>query len=112
MIPTSTHAPSGAAWAAILAAGIGCAGFGIIVDLAEAFPRISKDLNIYNPSGDLSGKSTLAVLLWIGAWLVLHLRWKHLDIARPGRLTLISLALILLGFVAVLPPFIELFART
>lgn len=102
--------PTGGAWAAILAAAIGCACFGILADLAEISKPISKALNFYNPTGDLSGKSTLGVVAWLVAWGILHMRWKDRDIHCPGRITLVSLILILLALVMVFPPFVEMIA--
>jgi hypothetical protein len=102
--------PSGGAWAAIVAAGIGCFAFGILVDFAEASTAVSNILNRYNPAGDLSGKSCGAVLVWLLAWTILHLRWKNRNIDSPGKLTAIALILILLGLIAVFPPFFGLFA--
>ena len=102
--------PNGSAWAAILAAGVGCAVFGLLVDLAEASKAISAALNFYKPSGDLSGKSTIAVVVWLIAWAVLHARWKSRSIQSAGRIMAITLVLILLTLIAVFPPFFELFA--
>ena len=52
----SAPAQNGQGWAAILAAAICCFAMGVIIDLAEASTGISKALNLYNPTGDLSGK--------------------------------------------------------
>ena len=54
----------GPVWAAIISASAGCAAFGLLVDLAEASKSFSNALNFYNPTGDLSGKSTVAVVSW------------------------------------------------
>jgi len=107
---TETSSPTGSAWATILAAGIGCFAFGVLVDLAELSKSISAKLNIYNPAGDLSGKSTLAVIIWLAAWGILHARWKGRTIQSTGRVTAITICLILLAIVATFPPFIDLFA--
>jgi uncharacterized membrane protein len=104
--------PNGAAWATILAAGIGCFAFGALVDLAEASKAISAKLNIYNPAGDLSGKSTLAVIIWLVAWGILNARWKRKVITSPGGITAVTFILIVLAIVATFPPFIELFAAS
>jgi hypothetical protein len=102
--------PNGAAWAAILAAAIGCLCFGIAADLSEASHGISKAFTFYTPTGDLSGKSTLAVIGWLVAWAVLHFSWRHQDIRRPGAIVGISVLLILVSMVMVFPPFVELIA--
>jgi hypothetical protein len=102
--------PTGAAWAAILAAGIGCLTIGLLADLTEAYKPASRALNFYNPTGDLSGKTTLAIIVWLAAWGVLHAQWKNKRIQSPGRILLVTLVLIGLAIVAVFPPFFELFA--
>ncbi len=102
--------PDGAAWAAVLAAGIGCAVFGLLVILAEASKAFSAHFIFYKPAGDLSGKSTIAVLIWLIAWVLLAAKWKQQTIGKPIAVLLISVLLVLFGFVAVFPPFFELFA--
>jgi fluoride ion exporter CrcB/FEX len=115
MTNPSTHASeseSGAIWAAILAAGIGCFAMGILVDLAEASKSVSNALNIYNPTGDLSGKSTLAVVIWLAAWGALHARWRKRDVTSPGKIMAITIVLLLGALLAVFPPFFGLFAAS
>jgi hypothetical protein len=110
MPPTSNSTPAinGPAWATILAAAIGCLSFGILVDLAEASPRISGLLNFYNPVGDLSGKSILAVVIWLAAWLLLNARWKTKRITAPAKIVALTFILVLLALIAVFPPFFTL----
>jgi hypothetical protein len=110
MHSTDQTSTNGSAWAAILAAAIGCASFGVLVDLAEAFKPVSKKLSFYAPTGDLSGKSTLAILAWLVAWAILHFAWKQRDIERTGKILTIVLLLILFALVATFPPFFGLFA--
>ena len=107
----STTPHNGSAWAALLAAGIGCLALGVLIDLAEAFPKVSSALNFYNPVGDLSGKSSIAVAIWLFAWAILHAKWKTCDILATGSLTALILVLVLLGQLAAFPPFFELFVR-
>jgi hypothetical protein len=102
--------PNGPAWAAILAAGAGCAAFGLIVDIAEAFKSISNALNFYNPTGDLSGKTVVAIAIWIIFWAIIHARWKNRRIQSSGKILGVTLILILLALIAVFPPFFGLFA--
>ena len=101
---------NGPVWAGILAAGIGCAALGVLVDLSEASKSISKALSFYTPTGDLSGKTILAVIVWIVAWAMLHARWKNRDVHSPKLVLTIALVLIVLAVVAVFPPFFEIFA--
>lgn len=107
----SDTAPNGPIWAGILAAGIGCAAFGGIVDLAEASKAVSNALNFYRPTGDLSGKTTVALVVWLLAWAGLSVAWKRREIRAGGAVLTITLLLVLLSIVAIFPPFMELFAR-
>jgi len=102
--------PNGPAWAGILAAGIGCAVFGLLVDLAEAFKNISHTLNFYPSEGDLSGKSMVAIAVWAGVWASLDARWKNRCIQSPARIMVVTLILLALALIAVFPPFFGLFA--
>ena len=51
------HIPNGGAWAAILAAGVGCASIGLLIDLVEASKSFSAALTLSKAVGDLSGKT-------------------------------------------------------
>jgi hypothetical protein len=108
-MPESENIPTGPVWAAILSAGIGCFAFGLLVDLAEASKGFSNALNLHNPTGDLSGKSTLAIAIWLIAWAVIHTLWKNRTIQSPGKITAITATLIVLAMIAVFPPFFSLF---
>ena len=63
--------PNGPAAAAILAAGIGCAAVGILSFAGDASDAIGRLLNIYNPTGTLSGVTTVAIIIWLVAWFAL-----------------------------------------
>ena len=56
----------------ILAAGIGCAMIGILALAGDASDAIGKLLNFYNPTGTLSGVTTVGIVVWLLAWFVLH----------------------------------------
>jgi hypothetical protein len=103
---------NGGAWAGILAAGIGCATFGLLVDLAEASKKISNFLSLYSPSGDLSGKTTVAICVWLIAWGLLYARWKARTIRSSGAIMAIALTLVGVGILAVFPRVFELFAHS
>jgi hypothetical protein len=110
MNPVEELSPTGPAWAAIIAAAIGCACFGLLVDLSEAFKGVSRALSFYKPSGDLSGKSTLAVVGWLIAWAILRFRWKNRNIQSPGRLMIVCVVLLVLSLLATFPAVFGLFA--
>jgi len=99
--------PNGPGAAAILAAGIGSAALGILALAGDASGAINKFLNFYNPTGALSGVSTLAIIIWLIAWLVLARLWgaKTVDVVR---INWISFALLAVGFLLTFPPFMDL----
>jgi hypothetical protein len=102
--------PNGGAWAAVLAAGIGCVAFSAAVDLAERFSKFSDQLKvIYKTAGDLPGKSTIGVVVWIFAWVLLHLLLRNRTVGRVGRVTCVvfTTLLLLASLAAVFPPVME-----
>jgi hypothetical protein len=62
---------------------------------------------LYGPAGGLSGRSTLAVIVWLVAWGLLHARWRGRDV-RAGGVIGAAVLLILLGLVGTFPPVWEL----
>ena len=99
----------GKALAALVAAGVGCAALGVVTTLAELSPGLKSVLNVYDPVGPLSGKTTVAVIVWLIAWYVLARRWH----ARPPVMTsalVATFVLIGVGVVGTFPLFFELFA--
>ncbi|MBI2859679.1 MAG: hypothetical protein HYX90_11440 [Chloroflexi bacterium] len=102
--------PNGEAAAAIIAAGVGSLALGVFTVLAEAFPSFKNNIKFYDPSGPLSGKTTLAVVVWLIAWALLYLRWRKKDL-EFGKVFWASIALIGLGVVGTFPKFFELFTR-
>ena len=93
--------------AAILAAGIGCAAMGILAFAGDASDAIGKFLNFYNPTGTLSGVTTLAILAWLVSWFVLSRLWAHSNVAI-ARVNLSAFILLLVGFLLTFPPFMDL----
>ena len=78
--------PNGPGAAAILAAGIGCAAVGIVTLAAEVSEAIHDLLNFYNPVGPLSGKTTVAIIIWLVAWFVLSRAWRTKTVAMGGSI--------------------------
>ena len=91
----------GPLWAAILASGIGAFAMGFVVILNEA--GIFAAPSLYGPSGGVSGRTTIAVIVWLVAWAVLHRRWRNRSVGAR-RVRAITLLLIGLGLVASFPP--------
>ena len=87
--------------AAILSAGIGAFALGAFVLLNET--GIFAAPALYGPAGGVSGRTTFAVLAWLLAWGVLHMRWRDRRL-QPGGVYLTTLVLIALGIAACFPP--------
>lgn len=100
--------PNGPAAAAVLAAGIGCFALGLLTVLSTAFPPLANVLQFYPPTGPLTGVSTLAVVVWLIAWLVYHRLWRHKQV-RFTTVLVVTLVLIILGVIGTFPPFYNLF---
>ena len=92
---------NGSAMAAFLGGGIGAFAMGAVVLLNEA--GIFAAPTLYAPAGGVSGRTTLATIVWLIAWAVLHTRWKAREIA-PGRVGAITLLLIAAGILGTFPP--------
>jgi hypothetical protein len=101
--------PEGPIAAAILAAGIGSFALGLFTTLAEASEGFKEFLNFYDPVGPLSGKTIGAVVVWLLAWAVLHLAYRHKAVESRRELA-VSLVLIGLGLLGTFPVFFQAFA--
>ncbi|MBI5564541.1 MAG: hypothetical protein HY870_06580 [Chloroflexi bacterium] len=98
---TSLSVTNGAAAAAFLAAAIGVFSLGLIT-LAGEFGWFSAP-ELVKGVGGLSGRSTMAVAIWLIAWAVLHRQWRDRQLSWR-TLTIASFGLIGLGVVFALPP--------
>jgi hypothetical protein len=94
---------NGPAAAAVLAAGVGCAVLGLFTLLSEAIEPIHNFMELSSSVGPLSGKSTFAVLVWLIAWVGLHLRWRDRNVSFRA-VYVVTLVLVGVGFVLTFPP--------
>jgi hypothetical protein len=104
----TSAATNGAAAAAILAAGMGSFMLGLLTTLAAASKLLGDVLAFYGPVGPLSGKTTVAVLIWLAAWVLLHRTWKDRQV-NFGPVFLGTLILIALALLGTFPLFFEAF---
>lgn len=100
--------PNGGAAAALLAAGIGCFTLGVLSVLANVFGPFSDALKLYGLGDDISGISTLMILVWLISWLILHQLWKKRQV-NFTRIFVFTLILIALALLCTFPPFAKLF---
>jgi hypothetical protein len=98
---TTVGEANGAAMASVLGAGIGAFAVGLVVMLNEA--GLFAAPTLYGPAGGVTGRTTLATLVWVVAWGLLHASWREREVA-PTRVFGVSLALIVLGIVGTFPP--------
>ncbi|MDN0199104.1 hypothetical protein [Streptomyces sp. S.PNR 29] len=95
--------------AAIIAAGVGCTALGLLTTLTEADTTVRDGLEWSDSVGPLSGKTILAVVVWLLAWAVLHVALRNKPF-ETVRALVISLVLIALGVLGTFPTFFQLFA--
>lgn len=98
---TVLQVANGSALASFLGAGIGTFAVGLIVVLNEADIFVAPTL--YAPAGGVSGRTTLATIVWLLAWGLLHYFWKAREMA-PGRIYALTLLLVGLGVLGTVPP--------
>ena len=98
---------NGPAAAAILTAGVGCFVLGVLVVATDGSKPLAKLLTFYTRTGPLSGVSTVAILVWIAAWLLLARVWgsKRVAIAKVNAIALVLLGM---GLLLTFPPFGDL----
>jgi hypothetical protein len=99
--PVPSRDANGTAMAAFLSSGIGAFAMGAIVLLNEA--GLFAAPSVYAPAGGVSGRTTLATIVWLVVWGVLHVRWKARGIA-PARIYALTLLLAALGVLGTFPP--------
>jgi hypothetical protein len=108
-IPANTDPlTNGSGAAAILSAGIGAFLLGLLSIVADKVASLKYLFVFYQPTGPLSGVTTMAIVAWLLAWAILEMRWRK----RNVNLTRISAAaFLLLGLSLLLtfPPIAELF---
>jgi hypothetical protein len=103
-VPARTN---GSGAAAILSAGFGAFCIGVFAVAADKSPHIKALLNIYKPTGPLSGVTTAAIVLWLVSWAVLVLLWRKRDV-RLAPITTLAFVLLGLSFLLTFPPFADL----
>lgn len=105
--PAPQNPPNGPVAAAILSCALGCFSLGILAVAADGSKSIAAALNFSNPTGPLSGVTTVAIALWLIAWAVLAARWKSKTLAF-GKITAGSFTLLALALLLTFPPFGDL----
>jgi len=92
--------------AAVLAAAIGSFALALLALAGDASRTISTSLNIWNPTGPLSGVTDVAILVWLGSWLFLSRRWARRDI-NLARTNVISFVMFAAALLITFPPIMD-----
>ena len=101
--------PEGPVAAAVLAGGIGCLALGVLTTVAAASSSFSDWLSWDDDVGPLSGKTALAVIVWLVSWAVLHVVYRNRPL-ETRRALVIALVLVALGALGTFPTFFQAFA--
>jgi len=108
LIPPSTdRMPNGSGAAAVLAAGIGSFMVGAFAIFADKVEGLRKLMNIYKPTGPLSGVAAAAILTWLIIWASLEMRWRNQDVAL-ARINTLAFVLLGLSLLLTFPPVVDL----
>jgi len=99
----------GAGAAALVSAGIGCFILGLMTSLVAASSGLGKALNWWNTVGPLSGKTSIAVIVWLVVWLGLWLAWRGKDRSLRSAFTVMTV-LVVVGLLLTFPLIFERFA--
>ena len=95
--------------AALLAAGAGSFALGLLTTLAEANAGVKAALQLNAGVGPLSGKTLWATVVFVVAWIALHLWLRHRDdLLRTA--TIAFLVLTAIGLLGTFPIFFQAFA--
>jgi len=103
--------PDGPAAAAMLSAGVGILMLGLLTTFAVISDPIHDFLDWWQWGqgvGPLAGKTTIAVVIWLVAWAILYLVWRHKDVDLK-KAFYGGLVLGIIGAIGMFPPFFELF---
>ena len=101
--------PNGPAAAALIGAGLGVFFLGLFTTLSEASTGLHDWLDFKDRVGPLSGKTTMAVVLWLASWALLSVPLWRRNLPYAA-VTGVTLALIALGLIGTFPKFFQLFA--
>lgn len=106
--PAAQAMTNGSGAAAVVAAGFGSFVLAVVAIAADKSTAIKILMNLYRPTGPLSGVTTTAILAWLILWVVLQLRWRNRDVAiKP--VGAVAFTLLVLSLLLTFPPIADLF---
>ncbi|HEY5411411.1 MAG TPA: hypothetical protein VIJ94_11870 [Caulobacteraceae bacterium] len=93
--------------AAILAAAGGCFALGLLALAGDASAPLAQALNVWKPTGPLSGVTDVAILIWLALWVGLNRLWRRRTVSM-SRVNLAAILLFVGGVLLTFPPFMDL----
>ncbi len=105
--PQPAPLSNGPGAAAILSSAIGCFVLGVLALAGDAFPPIARALNVWKPTGPLSGVTDLAIIVWLLVWLVLARVWAQRTV-NWSMVKGVSIAMFAAALLLTFPPFMDL----
>lgn len=103
-----TNIQTGSISAAIISSGIGSMFIGFMTTGAVLSSGLKDFLNLWNPAGPLTGKTTMGVIAWLVSWFILNsiMKNKEYDLGKAFKITMILLGI---GVVFTFPLVFEAF---
>lgn len=108
--PGAVTKSDGPVVAALLAMGVGIVAYGVFVILAEVSSSFKTFETLNASVGPLSGKTTFGVIVWLVAWLLLHVTLAKKPFELKKAFTW-SMVLVATGILFTFPIFFQAFAK-
>jgi len=86
----------------------GCFVLAVLAITADKLAAIKTALIFYKPTGVLSDVTTVAILIWRIAWVILDLRWRKKTVPL-AQINTVAFLLLFMCFLLTFPPIAELF---
>jgi hypothetical protein len=102
------YVATGAAAAAMISSGVGTLVLGLMTTGAVISEGLKNLLNWWNPAGPLTGKTGVAVIVWLLSWFLFNAVWKGKEV-NLNRVFTTTMILIGLGLLFTFPPVFEAF---
>jgi len=99
--------PNRGAAAAVLAAATGAFMLGVLAFAGDASRAVAHAVNVWNPTGPLSGVTAAAIIIWLVTGFVLARSGRGRALKFPP-INRFALALVIAGMLLRFPPFMDL----
>jgi hypothetical protein len=103
---TGRSTANGPGAAAVLAAGLGCFCMAVFAFAGDKSLPFKNAMNWWKPTGPLSGVSTLGILVWLAAWLLLDRLWARKTV-QLGPIVTGATVLLVLAILLTFPPIVD-----